>query len=54
MKNKDYCKKVFSEELEKVLIDDKVGYISKSGKVEIEPKYIDGGKFKEGLAPVQK
>ena len=35
-----------------VRINGKIGYINASGKVVVQPQYLDAGRFEDGLAPV--
>lgn len=42
----------FSENLARIKIDGKYGYIDKLGNIVIEPQYSSAGKFSEGLASV--
>lgn len=41
---------MFSEGLARVKIDDKYGYIDRTGKIVIEPKYDEAEQFSDGLA----
>src|SRR6266536_220632 len=43
----------FSEGLLPIEVKDKWGYVDKTGKIVIEPKFEDGESFHEGLAPVK-
>lgn len=36
-----------------VLVGSQIGYIDVSGEVVIKPRYEDGKKFKDGLAPIK-
>ena len=47
---KDFLKPL--DYLYPISVDDKFGYIDKSGKIVIQPKYDSVGYFSEGLAPV--
>jgi len=35
-----------------ITINGKIGYINPSGKVVIQPQFVDAGRFEDGLAPV--
>lgn len=47
------CGKGFSNGLGKIILDGKAGYINSRGKLIIEAKYKDAGRFSENLAPVE-
>jgi len=43
----------FSEGLGRIKVGDKWGFIDKTGKIVIEPQFIEAGDFSDGLAPVE-
>ena len=44
--------RIFTDGLAKVQIDEKYGYIDKTGTMIIEPQFEDAGRFFEGLAEI--
>jgi WG containing repeat len=47
------CSMGFSDGLAKIIVDGKAGFINIKGKIAIQPKYKNAGRFSEYLAPVQ-
>lgn len=47
------CGKEFSNGLAKIILNGKAGFINSKGKLVIEAKYEDAGRFSDNLAPVE-